>query len=125
MSGALGNPSISYGDTPDATKNDPSYRDSVMQHTTTGARKPATRRLEGSVRWTTMVLAVSLVAFVVSFVVEGFWGAAATGGRTNWVDQTFGFVTYLAPVIAAVCVVLLPLEFLFRGARWLHERAGR
>jgi hypothetical protein len=75
------------------------------------------------VRWIAIAFAVSVFAFVLGTVVEGFWGGK--GGETNWVDQTFGFAMYLGAAVAALCVPVLVLSLLVAGAARLRRRRGR
>jgi hypothetical protein len=78
------------------------------------------------VRGATIVFAVSLLAFVVGAVVEGFWGAGVSGPGTNWVDQTFGFLEFAGAVVAVLAGLFLAAAALVvgtpRAARRLRHR---
>jgi hypothetical protein len=77
-------------------------------------------------RWRTVLYwaaLVSLIAFVLGFVAEGFWGGA---GDTNWVDQTFGFAMYLGAALAVVFGVALIAGSLSSAAwRLLRRRRSK
>lgn len=75
-------------------------------------------------RFLNLALSVSSAAFVVGLLADGFWGG--TDGETTWVDQSFGFVMYLAGAFTMLLAVLLVASQLIAGAYrlLLEPRAG-
>jgi len=73
-------------------------------------------------RFLYLALSVSASALVVGLVADGFWGG--TAGQTNWVDQSFGFVMYLAGALTMLLAVLLVASLLIAGAYRLLWNRG-
>jgi apolipoprotein N-acyltransferase len=74
------------------------------------------------VRWTAVLFAASLAAFIIGTVIEGFWGASANGSGTNWVDQTFGAAMWIGAALTVLFGLVLVASLLVVGIVRLARR---